>query len=284
MHTFTDKTDLRKKLRAVSESGKSIGLVPTMGNLHSGHMELVKAAKASCDYVVSTIFINPLQFGPDEDLDAYPKTLEADQEKLIAEDCPCLYAPSVVDIYGPNPNNQTLVHVTGLSAKFCGSSRPGHFDGVATVVTRLFDIIRPDSAYFGLKDYQQYLIIRKLVKDLSLDIEIVGVETQREKSDLALSSRNNYLSSVQRQNASLIYQCLVETAEKIRHGVIHFVELEKAAKDRLISAGIEPEYFSICNAENLEVATEIDLQLLILVAARVGPGRLIDNIRLELDS
>ncbi len=284
MHTFTEKADLRKKLKAVRASGKSIGLVPTMGNLHGGHIELVKIAKAKSDYVVSTIFINPLQFGSNEDLDAYPRTLEDDQDKLIAEGCACLYAPSVSEIYSSNLSSQTLIHVPGLSENFCGRSRPGHFGGVATIVSKLFNIVQPDSAYFGLKDYQQFLIIQKLVQDLSHDIEIVGVETQREESGLALSSRNNYLSSEQRKNASLIYRCLVEPAEKVKNGNLYYSKLEQAAKDRLVDAGIEPEYFSICNAENLQVATEIDRQIVILVAAQVGPSRLIDNIRFELNS
>ncbi len=283
MHTFTKKADLRKKLNLVRASGKSIGLVPTMGNLHLGHIELVKMARAKSDHVVCTIFINPLQFGPSENLEAYPRTLEDDQEKLIAEGCDSLYAPSVAEIYGPNLNNQTLIHVPGLSENFCGRNRPGHFDGVATIVSKLLNIVQPDSAYFGLKDYQQFLIIQKLAHDLSHDVEIVGVEAQREESGLALSSRNNYLSSKQRENASLIFQCLLETAEKVKDGGPNFSILEKAAKDRLIDAEIEPEYFSICNAENLQLATELDRHIVILVAAQVGQTRLIDNIRFELN-
>jgi len=283
MHTFTRKADLRKELKVARASGKSIGLVPTMGSLHSGHLELVKTAKAKSDHVVCSIFVNPLQFGPNEDLEAYPRSLADDQKKLIAEGCACLYAPSVTEIYGLNLSNQTLIHVPGLSDIFCGSSRPGHFSGVATIVSKLFNIVQPDSAYFGLKDYQQFLIIQKLAQDLSHDIVIVGVETQREESGLALSSRNNYLSSEQRKNASLIYQCLVETAKKVKHGGVNFSILEEAAKDRLIDAGIEPEFFSICNAENLQIATELDRQIVILVAAQVGPSRLIDNILVELN-
>ncbi|MCH7816592.1 MAG: pantoate--beta-alanine ligase [Proteobacteria bacterium] len=282
MNTYTEKSKLRVQLNNIQSMSKSIGLVPTMGNLHAGHIELIKAAKAKTDYVVCTIFVNPLQFGAHEDLDAYPRTLDSDIQKLTAEGCDCLFAPSVIEIYGSDLKDQTFVRVPRLSEIFCGRSRPGHFDGVATIVIKLFNIVRPDVAFFGLKDYQQFLIIKKLIIDLALDIEITGVEIQRDDSGLALSSRNNYLNTEQKISAALLYQCLLDTAEEIQHGDQKFVELEQAAIDRLAHAGVRPDYYSICNAEDLQPASKLDRKIVILVAADVGPSRLIDNVRFEL--
>jgi pantoate--beta-alanine ligase len=282
MHTITHQHELREVLNDACTSGTSIGLVPTMGNLHAGHMELVKTAKASTDCVVSTIFVNPLQFGANEDLNAYPRTLEADKNKLIALDCDFLFAPSVEDLLGAYPQQQSRIHVPGLSEGFCGSSRPGHFDGVATVVNKLINIVQPDKAFFGLKDYQQFLVIRKMVSDLALDVKIIGVETLRAESGLALSSRNNYLGAEQQQTAALIYRCLIDTAASIKAGDRDYNNLETSARDRLAGAGIKPDYFSICNAINLQAAAESESQFVILAAAYIGPSRLIDNIRFEL--
>jgi pantoate--beta-alanine ligase len=282
MHTITHQHELREVLHDACTSGTSIGLVPTMGNLHAGHMELVKTAKASTDCVVSTIFVNPLQFGANEDLNAYPRALEADKNKLIALDCDFLFAPSVVDLLGAYPQQQSRIHVPGLSEGFCGSSRPGHFDGVATVVNKLINIVQPDKAFFGLKDYQQFLVIRKMVSDLALDVKIIGVETLRAESGLALSSRNNYLGAEQQQTAALIYRCLIDTAASIKAGDRDYNNLETSARDRLAGAGIKPDYFSICNAINLQAAAESESQFVILAAAYIGPSRLIDNIRFEL--
>jgi pantoate--beta-alanine ligase len=282
MHTITHQHELREVLHDACTNGTSIGLVPTMGNLHAGHMELVKTAKASTDCVVSTIFVNPLQFGANEDLNAYPRALEADKNKLIALDCDFLFAPSVEDLLGAYPQQQSRIHVPGLSEGFCGSSRPGHFDGVATVVNKLINIVQPDKAFFGLKDYQQFLVIRKMVSDLALDVKIIGVETLRAESGLALSSRNNYLGAEQQQTAALIYRCLIDTAASIKAGDRDYNNLETSARDRLAGAGIKPDYFSICNAINLQAAAESESQFVILAAAYIGPSRLIDNIRFEL--
>ena len=282
MHTITHQHELREVLHDACTSGTSIGLVPTMGNLHAGHMELVKTAKASTDCVVSTIFVNPLQFGANEDLNAYPRALEADKNKLIALDCDFLFAPSVEDLLGAYPQQQSRIHVPGLSEGFCGSSRPGHFDGVTTVVNKLLNIVKPHQAFFGLKDYQQFLVIRKMVSDLALDVEIVGVETLRAESGLALSSRNNYLSEEQRQTAALIYRCLVDTAASIKAGDRNYHDLEASARNRLAGADIRPDYFSICNAINLAAAVEDESHFVILAAGYIGPSRLIDNIRFEI--
>lgn len=286
MHTTSNKAELRSQLTKIRAQGKSIALVPTMGNIHAGHLELVRTARAQCDIVVSTIFVNPLQFGADEDLSSYPRTLEDDISQLTSVACDYLFTPSVETIYGsslaPKLNEKTIVRVPGLAERFCGSSRPGHFDGVATVVSKLFNLVQPNTAFFGLKDYQQFLIIQKLSADLSYDIEIVGVETLRDQSGLALSSRNAYLSNDQRDSASLIYQCLSDAANEIKQGRRNFTELEKKAISRLSEAGMEPEYFSVCNAENLQTPTKKDRDLVILAAAQCGPSRLIDNIRLHI--
>lgn len=282
MRTITHQNELRQILRDVCASGASIGLVPTMGNLHAGHMELVKTAQTRTDCVVSTIFVNPLQFGANEDLDAYPRTLESDQDKLIALDCDFLFAPTVDDMFGCYPQRQSRIHVPELSEGFCGSSRPGHFEGVATVVNKLLNIVKPDQAFFGLKDYQQFLIIRKMVSDFALDVEIVGVETRRAESGLALSSRNNYLSPEQQQTAALLYRCLLDTAASIEAGDRHYNELEADARNRLTEAGIRPDYFTICNATNLHAAAVAESHFVILAAGYIGPSRLIDNVRFDI--
>lgn len=283
MLTITKKAALRKRLKAISATGQTIGLVPTMGNLHAGHLKLIDSAKRNSDFVVCTVFINPLQFGPDEDLSVYPRTLDEDTRKLAAARCDCLFAPSVKELYGSNIQHQTTVHVPELTGMLCGKSRPGHFDGVATVVNKLFNLVRPDTAFFGLKDYQQLLVIRKMNVDLGLGVEVFGIETQRESSGLALSSRNNALSAEQRERASLIYQCLVDTADQIKLGKKNFTDLEQSATLCLQEAGIETDYFSVCEAGNLQAATERSTELVILAAAQVGSSRLIDNIRLDLD-
>lgn len=284
MQTQNKIHDLRQSLKAVQAEGKTIALIPTMGNLHEGHLQLIRQARSHYDYLVCSIFVNPLQFGPDEDLDAYPKTPTEDCKKLEAAKCDCLFLPSVAEIYGENGKNlqqQTSVIVPGLTKTHCGSSRPGHFDGVATIVTKLFNIVKPDAAYFGLKDYQQFLVIQKLTHDLALDIDINGVETQRESTGLAMSSRNNYLSEEQKLNAASLYQCLSECAENIKQGNINYTELEKQAKERLLAKSLRPDYFSICNAKTLEAPTRQDQDLVILAAVYLGKSRLIDNIRIS---
>jgi pantoate--beta-alanine ligase len=284
MRTITQKNELRNALSEARANKASIGLVPTMGNLHAGHIKLVQAAKASTDCVVSSIFVNPLQFGANEDLDAYPRTLEADKNKLTAVGCDFLFAPGVDQLYGSNLDQQSLIHVPGLSAGFCGSSRPGHFDGVATIVNKLLNIVQPQQAFFGLKDYQQFLVIKKMVSDLALAVEIVGVETRRTESGLALSSRNNYLSTEQLQTAALIYRCLTDTAAAIEGGNREYLKLESSAKLKLEDAGIKPDYFSICNSTSLQLAQADESHFVILAAGYIGASRLIDNIRFEISA
>jgi len=255
--------------------------VPTMGNLHEGHLQLIRQAKDRYDFIVCSIFVNPLQFGENEDLDAYPRTLEADCESLRAENCDCVFLPSVEEIYGNALEQQTSVNVPGLTENFCGSSRPGHFDGVATVVTKLFNIVQPDAAFFGLKDYQQFLVIKKMTKDLALEIAIHGIETHREESGLAMSSRNNYLSEQQRQQAAGLYRCLQNCAEKIQQGETDFQRLEEAARRELQQASLEPDYLQICDADTLLPPSLDTEHIAILGAVFIGKSRLIDNIRLH---
>lgn len=283
MRTYTINAQLQQALREERAKGNTIAFVPTMGNLHEGHLELVRRARQQCDTVVVSIFVNPMQFGPNEDLDAYPRTLTADKEKLFAEGVQYLFAPEVEEIYPEGMNVQTVVSVPGLSNTLCGESRPGHFDGVATVVTKLFNIVQPDVAVFGEKDFQQLSIIRKMVRDLCMPIDIVGIPTARDEDGLALSSRNGYLTAAERRQAPLLNRLLMECREAIACGFDNFRELEAHARLKLIQAGFEPDYFEIRDARTLEEVTEDTEEVAILAAARLGKPRLIDNVRLNLN-
>jgi len=255
-----------------------------MGNLHSGHLRLVEAALEKTDYVVATIFVNPLQFGPGEDLAAYPRTLPEDQAALEKAGCHALLAPSVEAVYGADLQQQTTIHVPGVSEGYCGASRPGHFDGVATVVCKLFHFTSPDRAFFGLKDYQQFLVIRKLVADLGLAIKVEGVDIVRAESGLALSSRNAYLSREQKTVAAKLHQSLRAAAEKILQGNRDYAGLEAAASESLTASGFRPDYFAVAQADSLHPATTDDTRLVILAAAYLDGTRLIDNLRIDLTS
>lgn len=282
MHTVSNKRPLRDLLAATRQAGKSIALVPTMGNLHEGHLQLVRTAKAAADFVVCTIFVNPLQFGPTEDLDAYPRTLGEDIAQLSAVDCDCLFMPAVSEIYSGDLARQSTVHVPELTASHCGKSRPGHFEGVATIVCKLFNLVQPDKAVFGLKDYQQFLVIRKMIADLEFNIELIGVEIQRETNGLARSSRNRYLNDDQRQRAALIYQSLLDIERRIKKGDQDFARLEALAIQRLNDSGFTVDYFTVCNAGTLEPASKLDRDFVILTAVQVGPSRLLDNVRFAI--
>lgn len=283
LKTFSQVTELRQQLASLRREGKTIALVPTMGNLHQGHLRLVEEAKRHADLVVATIFVNPLQFNPDEDYESYPRTLEADQAMLDNAGCDLLFTPSVADIYPNGQENQTLVHVPSVSDGLCGQKRPGHFDGVATIVTKLFNFVQPDIACFGQKDYQQVTVIRKLVEDLSFAIKIIEVPTHRTAEGLALSSRNGYLSDDQRNKAATIYAVLKETAQQLAAGNTHFNELTHVARARLAEQGFAPEYVEI---RNLDLsAARLDAQnWVILIAARLGNTRLIDNLIVKRDT
>lgn len=281
MQTHHQIAELRAALAPCRRQQQRIGLVPTMGNLHEGHLQLIAEARRRCDIVVASIFVNPLQFGAGEDFDQYPRTLAADARKLEDAGCHHLFAPQVSEIYPDGGDSLTRVSVPALSADYCGASRPGHFEGVATVVTKLFGIVQPDLAVFGRKDFQQLAVIRRLTLDLCLPIDILGVPTQRDDSGLALSSRNQYLSTEERRQAPLLYQNLQACAAAIAQGRQDYATLEAEARERLAHAGFRPDYFRICRTDDLQPARGGDHQLVILAAAHLGRARLIDNLECE---
>ncbi len=254
-----------------------------MGNLHEGHLQLLRRAKSQCDCVVVSIFVNPLQFGKGEDLDAYPRTMAADKQKLFAEGTDFLFAPSVEDMYPEGLGPQTLVSVPQISETLCGKSRPGHFAGVATVVCKLFNMVQPDVAVFGEKDFQQLMVIRKMVADLCMPLDIVGVATVRETDGLAMSSRNNYLSKRQRSIAPQLHQILQEYREAIANGFDNYAELEHHAVEDLRVNGFKPDYVSIRDAATLDAVSPDTESIVILAAAKLGRTRLIDNVTLTLN-
>jgi pantoate--beta-alanine ligase len=282
MQIFETRDDLQKTLTACRQSGQHIGLVPTMGNLHEGHLTLIDAARTQCQYVLSTIFVNPLQFGSGEDLDKYPKTLETDYELLAARHCDGVFVPSVSEMYPNGTSNQTLVSVPTLSRHHCGLSRPGHFEGVCTIVSKLFNLTMPDIAFFGEKDYQQLQIIKKMTTDLCIPIKVIGVPTQRTDSGLAMSSRNNYLEDSQLAIAANLQRSLKMAADKLKQGETNFSAVELDAGEFLTAAGLKVDYFNISHAMTLEPAAANDRDLVILAAALLGKTRLIDNIRVHL--
>jgi len=274
--------ELRAAVAQARAEGKQIGFVPTMGNLHAGHVSLVEIAAQRADFVVASIFVNPLQFGAGEDLDKYPRTLAADQEKLLAAGCHLLFHHDVAEIYPHGMGDQTRVSVPGVSEGLCGASRPGHFEGVATVVTKLFNMVQPDLAVFGEKDYQQLAVIRALVQDLNMPIQIIGAPTQRAEDGLALSSRNGYLSDEQRAAAPALYRGLQTIAEELRRGARDYARLIETTQAQQRTAGFIPDYLEIRNAVNLRPAQVDDYHLVILTAAQLGSTRLIDNLVVEL--
>lgn len=278
MRTVHSLKELRSILRAYRQQDKTIALVPTMGNLHEGHISLVRKASEAADIVVTSIFVNPMQFGANEDLDSYPRTLAEDQDKLAPAGNTLIFAPPVSEIYPEGLANQTKVVVPEVSEGHCGASRPGHFEGVATVVTMLFNMIQPDIAFFGEKDFQQLAVIRKMTRDLMMPIEIIGAPTVREDDGLAKSSRNGYLSDEERAIAPVVYKTLTHAAEQLKAGNNDFAALEQEARDTLSEAGLRPDYFNIVNSLTLKPAAEADTELTLLVAAFLGTTRLIDNL------
>ena len=272
-------TDLCFELAEIRKSKKKISLVPTMGNLHEGHLSLIKYAQNISDYTVVSIFVNPTQFVVGEDFDEYPRTLDSDIESISKLNVDLVFVPDTEEIYPVNDQASIEVPVSELESIHCGKYRPGHFRGVATVVSKLFDMVKPDIAIFGEKDYQQLLIIRSLVKSLFLPIEIIGLPTVREKSGLAMSSRNNYLSQSDRQRAPMLHECIKTTIKSIKNGVIDYVYLEKEAKFFLEKAGFKIDYYSICDLDTLRAP--INENLVILAAVWLGKTRLIDNARVH---
>ena len=274
---------LRELRQSWRSAGHTVAFVPTMGNLHDGHLDLVKQAKVLADKVVVSIFVNPMQFGANEDLDAYPRTLDADRSKLEAHGVDALFFPAVDDVYPRGLSEQTFVEVPGISDLLCGASRPGHFRGVATIVCKLFNMVQPDVACFGEKDFQQLQVIRTMVEDLSMPINIVGVPTRRQEDGLAMSSRNGYLSAEQRTTATQIYAAMEQMRAAICARQDSYADIERKASQSLMAAGLKPEYVTIRNARNLQPAEPGDYQLVILMAAFMGTTRLIDNMQITLD-
>lgn len=283
LKTFSQIDELRQQLAAYRRENKTIALVPTMGNLHDGHLRLVEEAKRHADLVVASIFVNPMQFNAGEDFESYPRTLEADQAMLTKAGCDLLFTPSISSVYPNGQDNQTRILVPGVSEGLCGQKRPGHFEGVATVVTKLFNFVQPDVACFGQKDYQQVTVIRKLVNDLSFPIKIIEVPTHRTPEGLALSSRNGYLTPEQLAKAPALYAVLTTMAENLTTGNTHFNELTYKARARLAEQGFAPEYVEIRNPD-LSNASLDAKSWVILIAARLGKARLIDNLIVQRDS
>lgn len=282
METVTSKSGIRERTREWRARGERIAFVPTMGNLHAGHLKLVRHGRAIADRVVASIFVNPMQFGPQEDYAVYPRTLEADKAALMQEDADLLFAPDVSEMYAGELACTTRVEVPGLDAILCGAFRPGFFTGIATVVTRLFNLVQPDIAIFGEKDYQQLVIIRRMAADLCMPVSIEGVATEREADGLAMSSRNGYLDSRERAIAPELYRVLCAVRTELRAGATDYAELESAAMKRLAAAGFKPDYVSIRRAGDLGEPGAGDTLLRVLAAARLGAARLIDNLEISV--
>ncbi|EKC9678983.1 TPA: pantoate--beta-alanine ligase [Escherichia coli] len=273
---------LRQQIRRLRMEGKRVALVPTMGNLHDGHMKLVDEAKARADVVVVSIFVNPMQFDRPEDLARYPRTLQEDCEKLNKRKVDLVFAPSVKEIYPNGTETHTYVDVPGLSTMLEGASRPGHFRGVSTIVSKLFNLVQPDIACFGEKDFQQLALIRKMVADMGFDIEIVGVPIMRAKDGLALSSRNSYLTAEQRKIAPGLYKVLSSIADKLQAGERDLDEIIAIAGQELNEKGFRADDIQIRDADTLLEVSENSKRAVILVAAWLGDARLIDNKIVEL--
>jgi pantoate--beta-alanine ligase len=274
--------ELRTQVRAWRQAGERIALVPTMGNLHQGHLALVERARALAPRCVVSIFVNPLQFGPQEDLQNYPSTLEQDRDHLISYGTDVLFVPEIGEIYPRPLEHMTRVEVPGLSTILCGAVRPGHFTGVTTVVTKLFNMVQPDVAVFGEKDWQQLMIIRRMTADLNLPIDIIGVPTVREAEGLAMSSRNGYLSAAERRTAPILYATLKTAAHRLAAGERDYSAIETVALHTLTTAGFNPDYLHIRRAEDLAEPNQDDQHLIVIAAAWLGRARLIDNYPLTV--
>ncbi|BCG63266.1 MAG: pantoate--beta-alanine ligase [Methyloprofundus sp.] len=272
-------TALRRQVQQWHQQGKGVAFVPTMGNLHTGHLQLVRAAKEKAERVVVSIFVNPTQFGEGEDFASYPRTEQADLDKLQALAVDIVFMPSIAEMY-PN-QGLTTVSVDQVSDNYCGAVRPGHFDGVVTVVSKLFNIVQADYAFFGEKDFQQLAVIRTMVSDLNMPTEVIAVPTEREVDGLAMSSRNGYLSAEQRQQAPQLYQTLCLAKAELLAKQLSIHEIEQKYHQALVKQGFAPDYFSVCRRSDLQAATATDAQLIILVAARIGGTRLIDNVQVD---
>ena len=278
MKTETTIQGLTASLSPARSARKIIGFVPTMGNLHEGHLNLVREARKICDVVVVSIFVNPIQFGPNEDFENYPRTLEQDSHLLADVGCDIVFAPSVEQIYGNKPR-LTNITVSEITNDLCGLQRPGHFDGVAVVVTKLFNMVQPNFAFFGQKDYQQLAVIRQFVRDLNIPLEVIGVPITRAEDGLALSSRNGYLSEEHRQIAPTIFQSLKAAEQELQSGVA-LADVLESIKHTLTQAGFIVDYVEARTPE-LQKIEAFDQDLVLFVAAKLGKTRLIDNLQVK---
>jgi pantoate--beta-alanine ligase len=279
MQTITRIADLRDVVTNWRLGRESIAFVPTMGNLHLGHASLMAAAHLHGRRVISSIFVNPLQFGPSEDFSAYPRTPDDDGNLLSEYGVDVLFQPTVEEMYPEGSVGSTVVDVPGLTDVLCGAFRPGHFEGVATVVVKLFCLVQPDVAIFGEKDYQQLTVIRRVVQDLNLPVAIVGAPTVRAEDGLALSSRNRYLNAEERATAPAIYRALDKARRRLEEGDTAYASIETEGLAAIGAAGIKPDYFEVRTAARLERPTERDVHLVVLAAGRLGKARLIDNLQ-----
>ena len=282
MEIFHHITSVRHALGQARSEGKKIGLVPTMGNLHDAHLALVKTARSHTDVVIVSIFVTRLQFGLHEDWDRYPRTLEEDSRKLRESQCDYLFCPEEQEIYPNGMDEQTRVIVPSMANVLCGVSRPGHFEGVTTVVSKLFNIVQPDIAVFGVKDYQQLAIIRRMVEDLCFPVDIIAGDIVRETDGLAMSSRNVFLKEHERPKANRLNKSLVWIRERILAGEKDYTALEDEARAQIAAAGFKPDYVSVCNSKTLEPAAHDDLSITVLGAMYTESARLIDNVSLTL--
>ena len=281
MDTVTTIAAVREHVQGWRREGLRVAFVPTMGNLHPGHVSLIDAARRHCERFVASIFVNPMQFGPNEDFAHYPRTPREDERMLAAAGCSLMFMPDVAEIYPNGPERATRIEVPGLSRILDGEFRPGHFEGVSTVVAKLFHIVEPDVAVFGEKDFQQLTVIRHMVADLCMPVEIVGAPTVRHADGLAMSSRNQYLTPAERAKTPQIYQALQAAAARLQAGDVDFASIERAGCHALESAGFQPDYFSVRQAHDLSRATATARELVILTAARIGKARLIDNVQVQ---
>jgi len=282
MKVFHTVSALRDDLNKDRLQGLRIGFVPTMGNLHDGHLALIKQARETNDIVVCSIFVNALQFGLNEDWDKYPRTYQGDCDKLRDAGCDYLFHPDDIEMYPNGLDTQSRVICPTMTDVLCGASRPGHFEGVTTVVSKLFNIVQPDEAIFGIKDYQQLAVIRRMAEDLCMPIQISSAPIHREPDGLAMSSRNSYITDEERPLVIVLKDSLVWIAEEIKVGNRDFMGLEKSAKARIVEAGFKIDYVTICNSKTLDQAADDDLEITILGAMFTESARLIDNLSITL--
>lgn len=281
MDTVTTIAAVRERVSRWHSEGQRVAFVPTMGNLHPGHISLIELARKRGDRFIASIFVNPMQFGPNEDYAHYPRTPRKDEEMLAAAGCDLMFMPDVAEIYPRGFEHDTRVAVPELSGILDGEFRPGHFDGVSTIVAKLFNIVTPDIAVFGEKDFQQLAIIRRMVKDLCIPIEIIGAPTVREPDGLAMSSRNQYLTEDERKVAPQLYQALTRAVKRIERGETDFGVIERDELEGLRKHGFRPDYFTVRDAKTLVPPAADARHLVVLVAARLGKARLIDNLQLN---